>query len=410
MEARLDTIAELPARNTENLLSIIEDLYKIQELDTLLEAVLSRAREFLRADAGTLYLKSKQKLFFSFIQNDTLFTGDRAEARYIYSSRNLPLDNSSLAGYVAKTGESILIDDVYDIHSSVDYSFNPDFDRKSDYHTESMLIVPLKTPSGFVVGVLQLINAKDRSGRVVPFSRKDQLYLNQFAQYAASAIEKARLSKEMVLRMVDLTSLHDPFETSQHAKRVGAYAVELFDKWATARNESPSKIEQIREYLKTAAMLHDIGKIAISDTILKRASTLSSEQILEMQKHTVYGSRLFKHKDSHWDVICAQVALNHHERWDGSSYPGKYEVTARGGIKFGVGKKGTDIPWSARVVTLVDVYDALLSRRAYKKAWPKKQVLDYLKQNIGKQFDPGMVKVFLKMQNVIDSIQRKYSY
>jgi HD-GYP domain-containing protein (c-di-GMP phosphodiesterase class II) len=400
----------MPTRNAEHLLSIIEEIYRIQELDSLLENVLTKARRFLKADAGTLYLKAKNKLFFSFIQNDTLFLGDKAEMRYIYSSRYLPLDNSSLAGYVAKTGESILIDDVYDIHSNVDYSFNPNFDKKSHYRTKSMLIVPLKTPDGTVVGVLQLINAKNRFGNVVPFSKRDELYLNQFAQYAASAIEKARLSKEMVLRMVDLTSIHDPFETSQHAKRVGAYAVELFDKWASAKNVSHSKIQQVREYLKTAAMLHDIGKVAVSDTILKRAGSLSPEQSLEMQKHTVYGSRLFKHKDSYWDLIAAQVALNHHERWDGTGYPGKYEVTARGGVKFGPGKKGTEIPWSARVVTIVDVYDALLSRRAYKKAWPKDQVIDYLKKNSGTQFDPGLVKVFLKMQNVADSIQRKYSY
>ncbi|MFW5995291.1 MAG: GAF domain-containing protein, partial [Spirochaetia bacterium] len=260
-------------RNAQSLLSIIDEIYRIEELDSLLETVLTKARSFLNADAGTLYLKANGRLYFSFIQNDTIFSGDRAEARYIYSSRYLTLDTSSLAGYVAKTGESVMIDDVYDIRSDVDYSFNPDFDRKSNYRTQSILIVPLKIPRGAVVGVLQLINAKDESGAVVPFSRNDELYLKQFAQYAASAIEKARLAKEMVLRMVDVTSLHDPFETARHAKRVGAYAVELFDKWATAGNESPTKIARIREYLKTAAMLHDIGKIAISDSILKRAGT-----------------------------------------------------------------------------------------------------------------------------------------
>ncbi len=339
---------ELPPRDADRLLSIIEELYRIDELDSLLETVLSNARQFLNADAGTLYLKAKQKLFFSFVQNDTIFSRDHAEERYIYSSRYLTLDGSSLAGYAAKTGESILIDDVYDIQSDVDYSFNPDFDRKSNYRSQSMLIVPLKTPRGYVVGVLQLINAKDSSGKVVPFSRKDELYLTQFAQYAANAIEKARLSKEMVLRMVDLTSLHDPFETAQHAKRVGAYAVELFDKWATAKNESRSKIQKIREYLKTAAMLHDIGKIAVSDSLLKRSGELTAEEHREFQKHTVYGSQLFRRKDSYWDIVSHQVVLNHHEWWDGTGYPGRYELTSSGDVEFGPGKKGTGIPWSAR--------------------------------------------------------------
>lgn len=402
--------SRLPERNAEQLLSLIEEIYSIEELDSLLEAVLTKARGFLRADAGTLYLRSNDKLFFSFIQNDTIFTGEKAEARYIYSSRYLKLDTSSLAGYAAKTGESVIIDDVYDIKSDVDYAFNPDFDRKSKYRTKSMMIVPLKVPRGAVVGVLQLINALDAGGEVVPFSRNDELYVRQFAQYAAGAIERTRLSKEMVLRMVDVTSLHDPFETAQHAKRVGAYAVELFDKWATARHVSPSKIVQLRDYLKTAAMLHDIGKIAISDTILKRRDALSAEQHVELRKHTIYGSRLFKRRESYWDAISYQVTLNHHERWDGAGYPGKYRVTEGGEIELGPGKKGSEIPWSARIVSIVDVYDALSSERVYKEAWPLDDVLSYLKENRGTQFDPEMVDVFLNMQNIAESIRRKYDY
>ncbi len=138
----------MPTRDAQQLLTLVEEIYAIEELDQLLEAVLTKARTFLRADAGTLYLKSNNKLFFSFIQNDTMFSGDKAEARYIYSSRYLTLDRTSLAGHVAKTGESIIIDDVYDIQSDVDYSFNPDFDRQSNYRTKSMLMVPLKTHAG----------------------------------------------------------------------------------------------------------------------------------------------------------------------------------------------------------------------------------------------------------------------
>jgi len=400
----------VPTRDAQQLLSLVEEIYAIEELDQLLEAVLTKARTFLRADAGTLYLKSNNKLFFSFIQNDTMFSGDKAEARYIYSSRYLTLDRTSLAGHVAKTGESIIIDDVYDIQSDVDYSFNPDFDRQSNYRTKSMLMVPLKTPRGAVVGVLQLINAMDESGNVVPFSRDDELYLNQFAQYAASAIEKARLSKEMVLRMVEVTSLHDPFETAQHAKRVGAYSVELFDKWATRKHVAVAKIARLREYLKTAAMLHDIGKVAISDSILKRRGELSPEEHNELKKHTVLGSQLFRRRESYWDALSRDVAECHHERWDGTGYPGAYRIDDAGKITFGPGKKGRDIPWSARIVAIADVYDALRSQRTYKESWPQDKVLSYLHENAGTQFDPDMVGIFLDMQDVVESIKRKYSY
>lgn len=273
-----------------------------------------------------------------------------------------------------------------------------------------MPIVPLKIPRGAVVGVLQLMNAKDESGNVVPFSRDDELYLNQFAQYAANAIEKARLAKEMVLRMVDVTSLHDPFETAQHAKRVGAYSVELFDKWARKKHVAADKIARLREYLKTAALLHDIGKVAISDSILKRRGALSVEEHEELKKHTVLGCRLFQRRESYWDVLCRQVAEGHHEHWDGSGYPGDYRVSEAGEITFGPGKKSMDIPWSARIVAIADVYDALRSERIYKEAWSSEDTLTYLKERAGSHFDPNMVDIFLNMQHVIESIRCKYSY
>lgn len=397
-------------RNVEGLFPLIEEIYQIQDLDVLLEEVLRKARAFLNADAGTLYLKSGDRLYFSFIQNDTLFTSDKAESRYVYSSRSLPLDRSSLAGYVAVTGDGIIIDDVYDIRSDVDFSFNPDFDKKTSYRTKSMLIVPLKTYGGRVVGVLQLINAKDGNGTVVPFSRSDQLYLDHFAQHAAAAIEQSRLNREMVLRMVELSELRDPYESGQHAKRVGACSVELFEKWAVLKNHPREKIDRIREVLRTAAILHDVGKIAVSDTVLKKTKELTDEEVHHVRMHTVLGSRLFRKQESDWDYLTAQVVLNHHERWDGKGYPGKYKRLSNGEVAFGPGKKGKEIPWGARIVAITDVYDALLSKRAYKDPWSKSDVIDYLKDNSGKQFDPQMLNVFFSIRNVIDSIQKKYSY
>jgi len=399
-----------PSRDPEKLLVTIEDIYHIQELDALLERVLLEARNFTRADAGTLYLKSGNQLFFSFVQNDTLFKGDRAENRYIYSSRSLPIDTRSLAGYVARSGEILLIDDVYDIKSDVDYSFNPDFDTKSHYKTTSMLIVPLETRGGNVVGVLQLINATDDAGRVISFSGRDRLYISQFARHAANAIEKAKLNREMVLRMVELAELRDPYETSQHAKRVSSYAIELYDRWANRHGKNRRVINQNREVLKTAAMLHDIGKIAVSDIILKKPTQLTPRERLRVKYHTIYGARLFRFIDSPWDMVAREVALNHHEWWDGSGYPGKISNLYGRNIRLGPGKKEREIPLSARIVAIADVFDSLISKRAYKEAWDTAKVLRYFREFSGKQFDPELVELFLDMQDIVDSIRKKYSY
>jgi HD-GYP domain-containing protein (c-di-GMP phosphodiesterase class II) len=399
-----------PTRDAQGVLQTIQSLNRIRDLDTLLEQVLFKARQLVRADAGTIYLKAKDGLFFSFVQNDTLFAGRTPDSRYVYSENSLPIDRSSLAGYVAATGESLAIDDVYDIQSNVSYAFNPDFDTKSNYRTRSMLIVPLVTRDEALVGVLQLINAIDSTGATVPFSYQDTLFANQFAQSAADAIERARLSRDMVLRMVELSGLRDPYETGQHAKRVGAYSVELYDKWATAEGIPQSEIRVNREIIRTAAMLHDVGKVAISDAILRKGKDLTDAERRRMQLHTIYGARLFRRDDSAWDVMAREVALNHHERWDGTGYPGHVDSIFGRKVRVGRPKRGEEIPVAARIVTIADVFDALISRRAYKEAWEEERAIAYLESEAGTRFDPKLTALFLDMIDVVRSIRRKYSY
>jgi len=392
----------------DGVLQSIQSLNEVRDLDSLLEQVLFNARQLVHADAGTIYLKAKGRLFFSYVQNDSLFTGGTAETRYVYSSRSLPIDRSSLAGHVAVTADPLLIDDVYDIRSDVSYSFNPDFDVKAHYKTTSMLIVPMVTRTEDIVGVLQLINATAENGQAVPFSGRDRLVALQFAQSAADAIERARLYREMVLRMVELSSLRDPYETAQHAKRVGAYSVELYDKWATLKRIDRGEIKANREIIRTAAMLHDVGKVAISDVILRKGSDLTDDERRRMQLHTIYGARMFRRLESPWDRIAQEVALNHHERWDGTGYPGRIDDLNARRIRVLGPKRGEDIPIVARIVSLADVFDALISRRAYKEAWSDRDVYDYLNWQSGKQFDPNLVKLFIDMHDVITSIRKKY--
>jgi len=396
-------------RDALKLFRTIETLANIKDLDSLLENVLTEARRFLNADAGTIYLAAKGFLFFSFVQNDTLFRGETKD-KYIPSGAFIPVDKTSLAGYVAKTGETILIDDVYHIQNDLSISFNPAFDQKTNYRTTSILGVPLKTRDDEIVGVLQLINAKNESGEVVAFSMQDKLFISQFALNAADAIERARMSREMVLRMVELAALRDPFETSKHAKRVGAYAVELYEKWATRRSVSIREIRKVRDVLRQAAILHDVGKVAVSDTILKKAGQLNYGEKMAMRLHTVHGARLFRRTTSFYDYMSSEVALNHHENWDGSGYPGKIDDIDAANVYMGAGKRSTEIPYSARIVSICDVYDALISERAYKRGWRQEHALRYIRYQAGKKFDPELVGIFLKMGDLLNAIGEKYSY
>lgn len=398
------------SRNIDQLLATVEDIYHIRDLDTLLERILFEARRFVWADAGTLYLEAKGQLYFNYVQNDSLFINETAEQRHVFASQSLPVDTDSLAGYVAVSGEPLLVDDVYDIRSTVSFSFNPDFDRQASYRTKSMLIVPLLTRTKVTLGVLQLINAKSPSGEVISFSGQDRLYIMQFAQHAANAIERAKLNREMVLRMVEISELRDPYETGQHAKRVSMYSTEIFSLWAGRRDFSTSLIRTTKEALMPAAMLHDVGKVAVSDVILKKPALLTNDEKILMKLHTVYGARLFKNLDSHWDRVAHEVALNHHEWWNGQGYPGKIANILEEPVRFGPGKSGEEIPVTARIVTIADVFDSLISERAYKDAWDESSVFEYIEKQAGKQFDPEIVEIFLDMLPVIRSIRERYSY
>ena len=391
---------------SSKLLSIMEELYHIKDVDALLDTVLLQARRLINADAGSIYLIENNVLNFSYLHNDTLFSTTRS--KYLYTSHTLELNNKSISGYVACTGKAIIIDDVYDIPWNMPFTFNHYFDDISGYRTTSLLAVPLKTSRDKTVGVLEIINALSGDGAIIPFTDRDQLVLNHFANNAAAAVERALLTREVILRMIKMCELRDPQETGAHANRVGAYSAEIYHQWALDHGIPQAEIKKTRDLIRIAAMLHDLGKIAISDAILKKPGGLDRDEFTIMQYHTIYGARLFANAGSDLDVISEEIALNHHERWDGSGYPGKIGDISQDHAALGPGKKGEEIPLAARIVALADVYDALISKRVYKEPFPEDEALNLIREQSGRQFDPEVVAAFFSIHDVITAIKEKY--
>jgi response regulator RpfG family c-di-GMP phosphodiesterase len=268
---------------------------------------------------------------------------------------------------------------------------------------------------GDIIGVLQLINGTDAKGRVVPFSKKDEPLILNFANMAAVAIERAQMTRTMILRTIKMAELRDPKETGEHVNRVASYAVTMYEHWAGKQGLPHEEIEKHRDVLRMAAMLHDVGKVAVSDAILKKPGRLTPEEFDVMKQHTVLGARLFSERYSDFDEAASVVALNHHERWDGAGYPGYIDAftgraldgheNADGGAR---GKSGEEIPVFGRVVAIADVYDALSSRRAYKERWEESRVLDTLRNEAGGHFDPTMVEAFFSCLDSIHSVAERY--
>ncbi len=390
---------------TKDLLKVIRDLHQIHDYNVLLERILHEARIFVRADAATLYLRDGEKLYFNYIENETLFPDGRSEDKFAYTDQSIALDKTSLAGFVAVTGQPLLIDDVYELPKSLDFTFNPAFDKKTNYRTQSQLVIPLIGDGQQTLGVIQLINAK-HGAQTVPFSAMDKVHISFLADHAVLALEKAGMAREMVMRMVRISELRDPYETGNHARRVGEFALVLYDRFAESRGVSLAERNQKKEAFRAAAILHDVGKAGISGDILAKDGHYTDDEKLMMYRHTVYGARLFRDPESLWDRIAREVVLNHHERWDGSGYPGKMKSVDAEPIKFGKGKQGKEIPLSARIVAIADVYDALTSERSYKEAWTSQASLHYLKSKSGKLFDPELVGIFSKLSDTLEAIRR----
>jgi len=391
------------------------EISQVADLDLLLEKVLSEARFLFNADAGSIYIREGQQLRFTISQNQTLQKRLPKGKKLIYTSFTLPINNKSIAGYVANNDATLNIPDVYRLNSSLPFSFNSEFDKISGYHTKSMLTIPMKNTRNQIIGVLQLINAQDDKGQIIPFNSEDEPIVKHFAIYAANAIERAQMTRDTIERMISMAELRDPKETGPHANRVAAYAVELYEAYAHKKNLTRKEIDRTRDALRMAAMLHDVGKVAISDTILKKPGKLTEEEYEVMKLHTLHGARLFLNPRSDFDEFSAIVALNHHERWDGKGYPGHVDPMSgkplpgfEGPDGKALGKKGEEIPLFGRIVALADVYDALSSRRVYKEAWSEENVLRILQEERGKQFDPDLVDCFIERLDVIRAIASKY--
>jgi len=399
----------------ELIAQISIDLSEVKDIDLLLDRILSSARRFFNADAGSIYLKEGDQLRFSNTQNTTLQKRLRPGRKLLFNTFTIPINNNSIAGFVAKNLTPVNIPDVYDLDPSVPYTFDSHFDRLARYKTRSMLTVPMTNQRGDLLGVMQIINAKNDQRKSVPFSLDDGPLIGHFATSAALAVERAQMTRNIILRMISMAELRDPTETGAHVNRVGAYSVEIYEEWARNHGLADMEVERRKDFLRMAAMLHDVGKVAISDLILRKQDRLTDQEYEAMKRHTFLGARLFNNIQTDFEEVAAHVALNHHERWDGTGYPGHVDMITgkplpgyeadRGRA---VGKKGEEIPLFGRIVSIADVYDALSSRRAYKEPWEEDRVLDEIRGLSGKSFDPEVVEAFFSCLDTLKALARRY--
>jgi HD-GYP domain-containing protein (c-di-GMP phosphodiesterase class II) len=379
---------------------------KPQPVSELLRRVLLKSRRLTDAEAGSVFIVrgrgAKRRLEAADTQNDRL---NLEPASFV-----VPLNKESIAGYTAITADPVFVADLYNIPESLPYRFDRSFDQEHGYMSRSMLSFPLLNHDRDVIGVVQLINRLDTSGNgPVPFERKQADLIVPFNHIVGGAIERAdmldRISAQNVRlrdrnrqlreQRAQIAALQDETEDAfQLSINLLSRAAELHDE-NTARH-----VTRVNEYsyflagelgmpqdfcdeIRYSAQLHDVGKMSVNVAILRKKGPLDDDERAEMMRHPEYGYQILSASDRL--NMAAEIALNHHEQWAGGGYP--------------AGRKGEEIPISARIVTIADIYDAIRSARPYKPSFSHEQATSVILEGDdrftpGEHLDPKLLEIF----------------
>ncbi len=203
----------------------------------------------------------------------------------------------------------------------------------------------------------------------------------------------------MIFSLAKLAESRDE-DTGEHLERMREYSRIIAEELMSWPKFAPIVDGQFVELIYLTSPLHDIGKVGIPDCILRKPGKLTPEEFEVMKQHTLIGAETLKasaqaYSDATFLWMAYEIAVNHHERWDGTGYPNQI--------------RGEDIPLSARVVSVADVYDALTSKRVYKPAFSHEKSIEIILEGRGTQFDPDIVDAFMKLESRIREIALSYS-
>lgn len=366
----------------EMLLVIFDYAAKIaneRRLDHLIMLMADMGREMVVSDRCTVWLIDKQ--------NNELYS----TVAHGVPQLRLPRD-AGLVGHSITTGQPIFIEDAYvnTEFKSVLESGAIAMDLKTGYRTKALMVIPFRNNEGEIMGAYQAVNKLTVEEQ---FSKKDLEHLTLASSYAGKSLESALLSneieetqKEIIFTMGEIGESRSK-ETGNHVKRVAEYSYILAKQLGMSHEEA--------ELLKIASPMHDIGKVAIPDSVLKKPGKLTDEEFDIMKAHTNIGYGLLKNSSRRILKTAAIVAHQHHEKWNGRGYPR--------------GIQGEEIHIYGRITAIADVFDALGSERVYKQAWELDRILNLFKEERGQHFDPLVVDAFMAQPPEILKVRELYS-
>ncbi|MBU1658588.1 HD domain-containing protein [bacterium] len=341
----------------ELIFTFLTELSSLRNYDDIIRVLADMGRALTGADRCTIWVVSDDK--------------KKIWAKVAHGMDEIELDiHSGIVGNAIMNNQKIIIDDVYS-----DNRFNPDVDKITGYVTKSMMVIPMSDNDNRIIGAFQVINHKNEQSI---FDKRDMERLMLASTYAAETLVAAKLTKEIedtqkeVVFTMGAIGESRSKETGNHVKRVAEYSKILALACGLSFEDA--------ELLKDASPMHDIGKVAIPDSILNKPGRFDAQERLIMDTHAELGYGMIKNSDRPLLKAASIVAYEHHEKWDGTGYPRKLS--------------GENIHIYGRITALADVFDALGSDRIYKKAWDDERIFALFKEERGKHFDPDLIDLF----------------
>ncbi len=349
--------AEEKIRDLQTVLRLSALINSALDLQTVLDTIMHSAEELTGAETSSLLLydEATDELYFSVAR------GEKGETLQEIRLKR----GEGIAGSVLQTGEPLLVQDV-----SRDPRHASRVDQASGFVTRNLIAVPLRIDTT-LKGVLEVLNKKDGT-----FTEEDLDDLMSLSVLSAIAIDKAQAHRDLqelfeqsIRALVSALDARDPY-TRGHSERVTQYSVLIATEMDLPQPD--------RDRIRLSALLHDIGKVGVPDSVLLKESRLTDQEYEIIKQHPEIGYRVLKtmkRLEPYLDGV-----RYHHERLSGRGYP--------------LGLRGDAIPLDARIIAVADVYDALTSDRPYRRAFPPVKALQILIDGKGTEFDPHCVEAF----------------
>jgi len=338
------------------LVSAIQELSLVRSVADVQAVVRVAARRLTGADGATFVLRD----------GDSCYYADEHAISPLWKGQRFPI-TSCISGWVMLNRRPAVIEDIYADDRIPHAAYRPTFVR-------SLAMVPIRTrePIG-AIGTYWAVHH-------LPTEQEVEL-LQALADSTAVAMENVRAYQELeearmeTLQRLAIAGEYRDDATYEHTERVARTAGQVALKLGLT--------EEAALLIRQAAPLHDIGKLAVADAILRKPGLLTPAESEQIRRHPAAGATILAGSQSRVLRLAQEIALSHHEWWDGSGYPLRL--------------KGEAIPISGRIVALADVFDALTHERPYKPAWPVEEAAAEIRRLSGSQFDPEVCVAFSRL-------------